>query len=87
MIFNTSSLKPGGVPAKVKKDFLATAHNNLMRVIVSLERLNHKYFVTADVCGIVKVWPSTQKTEEVITIDLEQAMAYNCMIELRGILP
>jgi hypothetical protein len=23
----------------------------------------------------------------VVTMDLEQAMAYNCMIELRGVLP
>jgi len=66
---------------------MPTAHSNLLRVIVSLERLNHRFFVTADVCGIVKVWPSTQKTHEVITVDMEQAMAYNCMIELKGVLP
>jgi len=58
-----------------------------LRVIVSLERLNHKFFVTADVCGIVKVWPATSKPSPVVTMDLEQAMAYNCMIELRGVLP
>jgi len=46
---------------KVKKEVLTSAHYNLIRVIVSLETLKHKYFVTADVCGIVKVWTASFK--------------------------
>jgi WD40 repeat protein len=41
---------------KTKKETMNNAHYNLIRVIVSLESLKNKYFVTADVCGIVKVW-------------------------------
>jgi WD40 repeat protein len=39
------------------------AHEHLIRVILSLEKLEHKYFVTLDVCGVIKVWSSTQKPE------------------------
>lgn len=46
---------------KQKKDSIQMAHYNLIRVIVSLEALKNKYFVTADVCGIVKVWTSSFK--------------------------
>ena len=45
-------------PNRVKKEQITSAHYNLIRVIVSLEALKDKYFVTADVCGIVKVWTS-----------------------------
>ena len=47
--------------SKLKKEQITSAHYNLIRVIVSLEALKHKYFVTADVCGIVKVWTSSYK--------------------------
>jgi len=40
----------------------------LIRVIVNLEALKNKYFVTADVCGIVKVWTSSFKPTEVMEI-------------------
>ena len=53
LMINTSS--------KLKKEQINSAHYNLIRVIVSLESLKNKYFVTADVCGIVKVWPSQYK--------------------------
>lgn len=62
------------------------AHINLIRVACSLESLNHRYFATADVCGIIKVWHSTLKTTAIIDIDLKQAMSYNSMIELTGVL-
>ena len=45
MIFSASS--------KTKKEIINNAHYNLIRVAVSLEGLKNKYFVTADVCGIV----------------------------------
>jgi hypothetical protein len=66
---------------------VSNAHYNLIRVIISLESVKHRYFVTADVCGIVKVWSSTFKPAAVIDIDLEQAMSYNSLIELTGVLP
>lgn len=47
------------VLTKNKKDQINIAHYNLIRVIVSLESLKNKYFVTADVCGILKVWTAT----------------------------
>lgn len=47
--------------SKQKREQISMAHYNLIRVIVSLEALKHKYFVTADVCGIVKVWTSAFK--------------------------
>ena len=34
------------------------AHQNLIRAILSLKGLGNKYFVSADVCGSIKVWPS-----------------------------
>ena len=52
--------------SKTKKECINNAHYNLIRVIVSLEALYHKYFVSADVCGIVKVWTSTLKPQCVI---------------------
>jgi len=35
-----------------------SAHLNLIRSIISLSSLNDEYFVSADVCGTIKVWPS-----------------------------
>lgn len=46
---------------KAKKEQINSAHYNLIRVIVSLEAIKHKFFVTADVCGIIKVWTSNYK--------------------------
>lgn len=34
------------------------AHLNLIRAIISLRSLGNRYFVSADVCGAIKVWPS-----------------------------
>ena len=45
MIFSASS--------KSKKEVINNAHYNLIRVVLSLESLKNKYFVTADVCGII----------------------------------
>jgi hypothetical protein len=52
-----------------------------------LESLRHKYFVSADVCGIVKVWTSTFKPVPVIHIEQEAAISYNSMIEVIDMLP
>ena len=57
------------VYSKEKKNQLNMAHYNLIRVITSLERLKHKYFVSADVCGILKVWNSTSKPSEHLSVD------------------
>ena len=42
------------------------AHNNLIRVLTSLKSLRDKYFVSADVCGFIKVWVSTVKPAKLI---------------------
>ena len=55
--------------SKTKKETINNAHYNLIRVIVSLESLKNKYFVTADVCGIVKVWISAYKPTQIIQIE------------------
>mmetsp|Transcript_4420 Transcript_4420/g.7512 ORF Transcript_4420/g.7512 Transcript_4420/m.7512 type:complete len:273 (-) Transcript_4420:1885-2703(-) len=34
------------------------AHSNLIRVLISLSGVNNEYFLSADVCGTVKVWPT-----------------------------
>lgn len=44
-----------------KKEVINLAHNNLIRVLTSLTTLKDKYFVSADVCGFVKLWLSTNK--------------------------
>ena len=49
------------VSSKTKKEVINNAHYNLIRVIVSLENLKNKYFVTADVCGIIKLWSASFK--------------------------
>ena len=49
--------------SKQKKDVVNNAHYNLIRVIVSLQGLKNKYFVTADVCGIIKVWTANYKPQ------------------------
>ena len=46
------------VHQRVLKETVTSAHYNLLRVIVSLESLKDRYFVTADACGVVKVWTS-----------------------------
>jgi len=49
--------------------------------------LKNKYFATADVCGIVKIWTSTFKPVEVLSIEQEGAISYNSMIEVTDMLP
>jgi hypothetical protein len=87
LIINNASIKPGVSHAQVKKETINNAHYNLIRVIVSLEALKNKFFVSADVCGIVKVWNSSLKAHQLVEFDLEQAISYNSMIELQNVLP
>jgi WD40 repeat protein len=37
---------------------LQQAHSNLIRVLLSLSSLDHRYFLSADVSGTIKVWKS-----------------------------
>mmetsp|Transcript_23938 Transcript_23938/g.36646 ORF Transcript_23938/g.36646 Transcript_23938/m.36646 type:complete len:257 (+) Transcript_23938:463-1233(+) len=37
---------------------ISHAHQNLIRVLISLETLNNEYFLSADVCGTIMLWPS-----------------------------
>jgi len=69
------------------KETVSTAHYNLLRVIVSLESLKDRYFVTADACGVVKVWTSQFKPHQVMQIEQEAAISYNCVIEVLDMLP
>ncbi len=63
------------------------AHNNLIRVLTSLSTLNDRFFISADVCGFVKVWQSALKPINVLEFQLEGAISYNCMIEVEDMLP
>lgn len=56
------------IAQKNKVNQINNAHYNLIRVITTLEALKNKYFVTGDVCGIVKVWNSQFKTSEIMEI-------------------
>ena len=49
------------VSTRTQKEQMASAHYNLIRVIVSLEAMKNRFFITADVCGVVKVWSSSFK--------------------------
>ena len=75
------------VSSRTKKEQINSAHYNLIRVIVTLEALKNKYFVTADVCGIVKVWTSQFKANQIMEIEQEGAISYNSMIEITDLLP
>lgn len=63
------------------------AHNNLIRVLTSLSALKHRFFVSADVCGFIKVWTSAMKPVKVNEFQLEGAISYNSMVEVEGFLP
>ena len=65
-----------------KKETLSLAHNNLIRVLTSLSTLKNKFFVSADVCGFIKVWTSSMKPVKVNEFQLEGAISYNSMIEV-----
>ena len=72
---------------KSKKETIINGHYNLIRVIITLESLKNKYFVTADVCGIVKVWASFFKPIQMLEIQQDGAISYNSIVELTDMLP
>ena len=70
-----------------KKEVFNLAHNNLIRVLTSLSSLRDKYFVSADVCGFIKLWVSTAKPVTLLEFKLEGAISYNSMIEVENWMP
>jgi len=73
--------------SRVKRETMPNSHYNLIRVVISLEALKNKFFVTGDVCGILKVWGSHARPSEIMTIEQEGALSYNSMVEVQGVLP
>ena len=59
----------------------------MIRAVTDLESLSGKYFATADVCGILKVWDSYNFNKELIQISLNTAVSYNSLIEVKDLLP
>jgi len=72
---------------RTKKEVINLAHNNLIRVLTSLQSLNDKYFVSADVCGFIKVWVSLPKPLKLLEFQLEGAISYNSLVEVENWLP
>lgn len=70
-----------------KKEVMSLAHNNLIRVLTSLQSLRNKYFVSADVCGFIKVWISIAKPIKLLEFQLEGAISYNSMVEVEDWVP
>ena len=71
----------------IQKETTENAHHNLIRVITSLRTLNDKYFVSADVCGFVKVWYSDLKPKKMLEFQLDGAISYNSVVEMQDYLP
>ena len=64
------------------------AHQNLIRGICSLQAgFRDAYFVTADVCGFVKVWRTDKQPTCTQTIQMPGAISYNCLAEMSGLIP
>jgi len=51
---------------QLTKETVENAHQNLIRVIVSLATLKDRYFLSADVCGYIRVWQSESSPKKVI---------------------
>ena len=43
---------------KTRMQTVQMAHSHLIRSIISLVRLKHRFFYSIDVCGKLKVWSS-----------------------------
>ena len=63
------------------------AHAHLIRSIISLCRLKHRYFYSLDVCGRLKVWSATPVPKEVLVIELDAGIGYNSTVELPDLIP
>ena len=48
----------------------------------SLSKLSHNFFLTVDVCGMIKIWNSAPTPSECMSINLDSGVAYNSTIEL-----
>ena len=50
--------------------------------------MKNKYFVTADVCGYLRMWSGDSKEPKLIdTLYAGGAISYNCVVELKDFLP
>jgi len=58
---------------------IVLAHQNLIRVVISLTSLNNLFFVSADICGTIKVWPSNivPKQEKQSELSARQVQSKN----------
>ena len=72
---------------QIFKETFENAHSNLIRVIVSLQTLHDRYFVSADVCGVVRVWQSEMNPRKLIDFQLDGAISSNSVVEVKDALP
>ena len=72
---------------QLDKETIENAHHSLIRVIISLRMLKDKYFLSADVCGVIKVWLSDIVPKKVLEFQLNGAISYNSVIEMQEVLP
>lgn len=72
---------------QLTKETVENAHQNLIRVIVSLATLKDRYFLSADVCGYIRVWQSESSPKKVIDFQLDGAISYNSVVEVHEALP
>lgn len=71
----------------LQKETVENAHHNLIRVITSLRTLGDRYFLSADVCGFVKVWYADLTPKKVFEFQLDGAISYNSVVEMQDVLP
>lgn len=72
---------------RTKKEVVSLAHNNLIRVLKSFSAMRDKYFLSADVCGIVKVWVATAIPIQLLEFQLEGSISYNSIVEVEDWMP
>jgi hypothetical protein len=49
--------------------------------------MQNKFFLSADVCGVVRVWSSTSTPKKQIDFTLDGAISYNSVAEIVDALP
>lgn len=85
---NLLSIKTSSLMEHVlQKEFVENAHYNLIRGITSLKSLDNKFYLTADVCGFLKVWASTFVPKKTLELQLDGAISYNSVVEVTDALP
>ena len=80
-------IKSKSIDKNMKKETIEGAHFNLIRVILSLSNLRDKFFLSADVCGFIKVWYSDMEPKKLIEFQLNGAISYNSVVEVKDVLP